>query len=571
MPHQRTPAGDARPPLRARTPRRPPPRTPVDAILDLQRAAGNGSVERKLARAARRRMLQRAITVGGQQYTDVDDAKADAPRIPGLDPRLVDQSVARAFLAGTDYASEAAWYEAIEQEHTLPANRRIGVMNNVHGAGLGHYAFAWTQARTAYLATRTDGGALSKQVWVAYDWVDDFGYASLGQVIETPAEVTFRIRVPTRYWPITNNQRTNHAFAVITPALLQAMTQANAFLQPGAAPNLPGAPAVFTPAYVPGAAPNQADRALVAKAIKALEPRYQAEQDLVNALNSGNHAAAMRAQEVIETQNHLVMRVLADLAITANHPDRPAAIKHLRGLAAEIHRALPAPERQPEGTVGYALGLLVDPLEQVEAAAAYLAHQGVVAAAGLPNVQDFNLGSVFTQELIRHAMFAAPRSDGEFIALGISGGHVEANLRDFLAAYPEYDVVPEEEGADHTVYRQFKWMSSGPATVRESRRPSGEGGMAHHQGWVEAGYKKTVANVLADFLEDAENSFRAWLAANAAQVAALAPGAAFHNAGGGAGTGPFESVGYPGIAYEAHLKRIPGGELVVTTIYPVVG
>jgi hypothetical protein len=503
--------------------------------------------------------VQRTITVGDETYDDLDEARAEAPIIYGLDPDLDEAYLGTVFAANRDYVSVDAWRADIEREFTLPANRRIGVLNTLNHYAIGGYRFTWNGGQGKYAVTRADGTALPKNVWLTYQWVDNFGYANLGRPVETAADIDFTLRAPLRYWPTGANPRNQHASRILTPSLTQLGTEVSSLVGAGAAGALLAGPAVFVGAGgAGGAAPNAADRALVARFMGTIDRSFRAQRDLALHELAGNAAAVRNDNKILNLERVLLVAMLAEPGFGPANPDLPGALRVLREIAAE--------QGEPAEKIEYALDLIRNPIQHVQTATAMVAQNAHLGGAGLGALADFEDDSILSNEVVRHVAFAAPRPDGQFLAMGISGGHVERELRDFLRTYPEYDVLEDIEGGEYTVYNQFKWIPAAGMNVadREDRRPSGDGGLHHHNGWEQAQYPKTVAANRNAFLQDAEASFRAWHAANLGAVAAIAPGGRIH-------VGPFASIGSPGIGYEAYLERHADTSLHITTIYPVLG
>lgn len=154
-------------------------------------------------------------------------------------------------------------------------------------------------------------------------------------------------------------------------------------------------------------------------------------------------------------------------------------------------------------------------------------NQAESAARGLGNpLEDAgNIGvRVITPELIQHMIEVIPRA-GDFVAMGLSGGHDTARLQAFIAAHPEYAIVRTGgrvvqvhlAGADHPLtvdtFAQYRWTGGGPAPALPAQRPP-----LGLVGWSVALPPKTTVDNLTLFLQEGRRTYLAWRTANAGLV-----------------------------------------------------
>jgi hypothetical protein len=118
-------------------------------------------------------------------------------------------------------------------------------------------------------------------------------------------------------------------------------------------------------------------------------------------------------------------------------------------------------------------------------------------------------------DLIYHLITPERASRATFAGVGISGGHLESNLKQFLLLYPEYHFVETKKasglGTTLRLYKQYMWKaeSTPPPTVQETaRRPTLVNAM--DADWLEAGVLKSTADDLIVWLERGMDALDAW-------------------------------------------------------------
>ncbi|KYF99646.1 hypothetical protein BE20_58830 [Sorangium cellulosum] len=178
-------------------------------------------------------------------------------------------------------------------------------------------------------------------------------------------------------------------------------------------------------------------------------------------------------------------------------------------------------------------------------------------------------------EKIQHLMF--PRdvntTKADWVDAGISGGHGEAQMKEWLKHRPELELVrtkskPLPDGSNAFLYDQWRWMgpNSAPPAPGDPTRPGGSSFNADAPGnWVKSRQPKTTVEDLPSMLRLAEDAFQAWVTANpdAAQA-----GNAFGRGSSGEGTkvesGGVEFGGFyeavrptpPDTAYRYRIKTV---------------
>jgi hypothetical protein len=124
--------------------------------------------------------------------------------------------------------------------------------------------------------------------------------------------------------------------------------------------------------------------------------------------------------------------------------------------------------------------------------------------------------TIFDDALVAHAMKAKPRSHADFLTQGISGGHHDASLKEFVAANPNYAVVQQHEASSGFVtyrsYDQYRWNEKSgrlPTKYGEPGHPNGKGPI--DAGWEKAvDVPKTTFDEAPMFFADADRIIKDW-------------------------------------------------------------
>jgi hypothetical protein len=177
---------------------------------------------------------------------------------------------------------------------------------------------------------------------------------------------------------------------------------------------------------------------------------------------------------------------------------------------------------------------------------------------------------VMTEQVIDHLLHPRPQSASSFSESGLYGGHQTSNLRQFVAAHPELEVVESRAisagGTTYREYRQYRWKStsSAPPAAGDPHRPGGAAfGTAEQAMWDLARVPKTTADSLQPFLRDAEAAWENWRTRNYT----AGPPATGLAAAPGAFTTPANAAG---VAFEGGFQVRPGPPTTwsLNTIYP---
>lgn len=120
-----------------------------------------------------------------------------------------------------------------------------------------------------------------------------------------------------------------------------------------------------------------------------------------------------------------------------------------------------------------------------------------------------------TGDLIYHLITPERANPGTFKANGISGGHLESNLRLFLAVFPDYHFVLIKEvkalGTTLRLYKQYMWIGQGPppSITDATNRPTAKVNPLP-QAWLESGVMKSTAEDLIGWLSQGMDALDAW-------------------------------------------------------------
>ncbi len=152
---------------------------------------------------------------------------------------------------------------------------------------------------------------------------------------------------------------------------------------------------------------------------------------------------------------------------------------------------------------------------------------------------------IISEDAVEHMMFPQARTGSSFVADGLGGGHVEANLRSWLARNPTYAVVETTPAARASsgFHRYEQWHYTGaPGTeppIGALNRPGGTGFNPTAPGyWVRSSMVKTTVEDIQVLLQQGEDAFNQWRLAD--RVRALDDSVAF-----GRGIAPPQSAGAP--------------------------
>lgn len=125
--------------------------------------------------------------------------------------------------------------------------------------------------------------------------------------------------------------------------------------------------------------------------------------------------------------------------------------------------------------------------------------------------------TIFDESLVAHAMKAKPRPHDEFLKSGISGGHHDDSLKEFVKANPEYAIVLKDNAsAGSAVYRsydQYRWNEATgkpPTEYGKPGHPNGPG--PRDPGWEKAppDVPKTTFDHPDVFFAHADNIIKSW-------------------------------------------------------------
>jgi hypothetical protein len=169
-----------------------------------------------------------------------------------------------------------------------------------------------------------------------------------------------------------------------------------------------------------------------------------------------------------------------------------AFAQHVR-LAADGGQSLRKALDDDEAKPAHEYGAEFDPLShQITAQQTFAAHAKT------------NPTTAVTPALLEHLLFPASGATGQ----GVSGGHIDANLKKFLAANPKYSVVERAQAKfdKYTLrlYDQYLWDPTAnkgdpPAPDKADERPSKDRDMSAH--WTKTSTPKTTADAIEFFLE----------------------------------------------------------------------
>ena len=147
-----------------------------------------------------------------------------------------------------------------------------------------------------------------------------------------------------------------------------------------------------------------------------------------------------------------------------------------------------------------------------------------VLQAMLPTLNSS--GSIVDQKLISHLMIPVDPGRGNFLRLGINGGHHDRLLHDFVNSHPQYIIIEEAQKAvGRVVYRkysQYRWEGSGPKPEPHDCRFPKRGDAAagtYDSAWALAKQRgvprpKTTFSSLQDFLPAVDEAWRRWYKTN---------------------------------------------------------
>jgi hypothetical protein len=141
--------------------------------------------------------------------------------------------------------------------------------------------------------------------------------------------------------------------------------------------------------------------------------------------------------------------------------------------------------------------------------------------------ENFNSSSsIIDDKLIAHLMIPRDPGRGNFLRLGINGGHHDRLLHDFVNNHPQYIMIEEAKKAvGHVVYRkysQYCWKGRGrKPKPHDSRFPrlgdaaastyDSDWGLAKQRG---VPLPKTTFSSLQDFLPAVDEAWWRWCQAN---------------------------------------------------------
>ncbi|MGB0386096.1 MAG: hypothetical protein ACPGWR_14915 [Ardenticatenaceae bacterium] len=147
-----------------------------------------------------------------------------------------------------------------------------------------------------------------------------------------------------------------------------------------------------------------------------------------------------------------------------------------------------------------------------------------VLQAMLPTLKSS--GSMVDQKLISHLMIPADPGRRLFRQAGISGGHHDKLLGEFVNNHPQIIIVKEAQkearGIIYRQYSQYRWQGSGPKPMpHDSRFPTAGDAAAgtYDSDWMLAKQKgaplpKTTFSSLQDFLPGVDEAWLGWYGAN---------------------------------------------------------
>jgi hypothetical protein len=150
------------------------------------------------------------------------------------------------------------------------------------------------------------------------------------------------------------------------------------------------------------------------------------------------------------------------------------------------------------------------------ATAILIAHGGAFGGGGIGP-------TTLTPQVVAHLMYPEPHAPvpgtnvNDFRRSGVSGGHLDSALTDFLHNHPEYGYYLHLEGNTSTNagetyrrYAQYMWTGTGaPPAPGAVGHPSGSGSL--DSGWVRSTVPKTTVTNFALFMEDSERALWLWV------------------------------------------------------------
>ena len=141
--------------------------------------------------------------------------------------------------------------------------------------------------------------------------------------------------------------------------------------------------------------------------------------------------------------------------------------------------------------------------------------RGVTTADAAVAKGAVGANTVFDDGLVAHLMRAAPNDADTFARNGINGGHHDGNLKQFVAANPEYAIVQTNEATSgfvtYRTYRQYRWND-------KTRPPIRHGDPGHpanstapiDPAWKPAPVPKTTFDEEAMFFADTDKVIGDW-------------------------------------------------------------
>ncbi len=123
--------------------------------------------------------------------------------------------------------------------------------------------------------------------------------------------------------------------------------------------------------------------------------------------------------------------------------------------------------------------------------------------------------TALTHDTIAHILRPTPNPRSVFLSSGISGGHLDENLKAFLDANPQFAVVLQSQvsvgGVTYRHYKQYRWNGAGaPPRPGDAAYPTPGGPI--DASWEVAAYPKTTFDDAGAYLSNASAQFDAWRA-----------------------------------------------------------
>jgi hypothetical protein len=144
-----------------------------------------------------------------------------------------------------------------------------------------------------------------------------------------------------------------------------------------------------------------------------------------------------------------------------------------------------------------------------------------------------------------------PRESGDFMRMGISGGHHAPELLRYVEAHPRFALhettVRNTAGITMRRFEQYKWAGTGAKPMRGSGMAPGERNFRPDL-WEHAAVPKTTFDRPAEFLLEAERAWATWVPPATIAVntpfTVTAPGSGIR-CGGYVNPGPTVTTIYP--------------------------